>query len=119
MDLLVIVQVHQDQSEDLAKVKTRDHLLECLLAWARRVVVDGNIVFGTRQDLVLIIKGTPLTVDSHGGVGGKVHVCQLRDGATVFHVSGIASGSEDTTNLHLGVGVCGSNQCSCGVVDQG
>merc|ERR1712093_381559 len=68
--------------------------------------------------LVLVVEGTPFAINGHRCVGWKIHVGELGDGAAVLHIGCVTAGSEDTTDLHLGVGVCGGDQCSSGVVDQ-
>ena len=50
---------------------------------------------------MLVIEGALFAVDGHGRVGGKVHMGDFRDGAAVFHVCGVAAGSEDTADRIL------------------
>lgn len=116
--LVVVMKVDHDQTEDLTQVETCNHLLKGLLTRARRVLVDDDIILGAWQDLVLIIKGTPLAVDGHRGVGRQVHVGQLRNRASILHIGGVAASAKDAANLHLGVGVCRGDQSTSGIVDQ-
>ena len=44
LDLGLLVQVDEDQAEELTKVETGNHLLESLLAGARRLLVDDHVV---------------------------------------------------------------------------
>lgn len=118
MNVLVIMEIHQNESEDLAEIKARNHLFKSLLTRARRVAVDGDIEFGTRKYLVLVVESSPLAVDGHGSIRGQVHVRQFGNGAAVFHISSVAASSKDATNLHLSVGVGRSNHGTSGVVDE-
>lgn len=104
--IVIVMEVHHDQSEDFAQVQTGDHLLEGLLTRTRRVLVDDNIILGARENLVLVIKSTPLAVDSHRRIRGQIHVGKFRDGAKVLHVRSIAARAEDTADLHLRISVC-------------
>lgn len=119
LDGRLLVQVDEDQTEELAKVKTSDHLLESLLAGARRLLVDDHVVLGAREDLVLVVKGAPLAVDGDCLLRVQVHVSELRDVATGLHVGGVAASAEDTADPHLRVRVGTSYQGTGGVVDQG
>ena len=67
---------------------------------------------------MLVVKGSPLAVDGHGQLGVKVHVLQLGDGATLLHVGGVATGTENAANLDARVGVGGSDHGTGRVVDQ-
>ena len=67
---------------------------------------------------MLVVKRTPFAVDGHEHVRGQVQVSELGNGAAVLHVGGVATGAEDATNLHLGVGIGRCNESSGGVVDQ-
>lgn len=119
LDLGLLVQVDEDQAEELTKVETGNHLLESLLAGARRLLVDDHVVAGAREDLVLVVEGAPLAVDGNLLVGVKLHVGELGDVAAGLHVGGVATSAEDATNSHLRVRVGTSYQGSGGVVDQG
>ena len=119
LDLGLLVQVDEDQAEELTKVETSDHLLEGLLARARRLLVDDHVVAGAREDLVLVVEGAPLAVDRNLLVGVQLHVGELGDVAAGLHVGGVATSAEDATNSHLRVRVGTSYQGSGGVVDQG
>lgn len=119
LDLGLLVEVDEDETEKLAEVETGDHLLESLLARARRLLVDDDVVLGARQDLVLVVEGTPLAVDGHEVVGVEVHVGELGDVSASLHVGGVAASAEDATDLHLGIRVGTSNHGTGGVVDQG
>lgn len=112
------MKINQDQAEQLTQVQTSNHLLKSLLTRARRVLVDDDVVLGAGQNLVLVVEGTPLTVDSHGGVRRQIHVGQLGNRTTVLHVGSIAASAKDATNLHLGVCVCGGDQGTSSIVDQ-
>lgn len=112
------MEVHHDKAEELTQVQTSNHLLKGLLTRARRVLVNDDVVLGTGQNLVLVVKSTPFTVDSHRGVRREVHVCQLGNRAAVLHVGSIAAGAENAANLHLGVGVGRSDQGTSSVIDQ-
>ena len=119
LDLGLLVQVDEDQAEELTKVETGNHLLESLLAGARRLLVDDHVVAGAREDLVLVVEGAPLAVDGNLLVGVELHVGELGDVAAGLHVGGVATSAEDATNSHLRVRVGTSYQGSGGVVDQG
>lgn len=105
VDILVLMQVDQNKSEDFAKVETSDHLLKGLLTWSWRVLVNDDIVWGSRQDLVFVVKSTPLAVDCHWSVSWEIQVVKLWNTAEFFHVGSVATGSEDASNLHGGIGV--------------
>lgn len=44
---------------------------------------------------------------------------ELGDLSTFLHISSVGTSSEDGANSHLFVGVCGSDQSTCRVVDKG
>lgn len=115
----IVVEVHQNKSEDLSQVEAGNHLLKGLLTRSRRVPVNNLVELCSWKNFMLIIKSSPFTVDRHWRLWCQVHVGQFGDGADFFHISGVAPCSEDATYLHLGIGVGGSNQGSCSVVDQG
>ena len=119
LDRGLLVEVDEDQTEELTKVETSDHLLEGLLTRARRLLVDDHVVAGAREDLVLVVEGAPLAVDGNLDVGVHLHVSELGDVAEGFHVGGVAASAEDTADPHLRVRVGTSYQGSGGVVDQG
>lgn len=115
---LVLVEVDEDEAEELAEVEAGDHFFEGLLAGTGGFLVDDDVVGRQWEDFVLVVEGTPFAINGHRCVGWKIHVGELGDGAAVLHIGCVTAGSEDTTDLHLGVGVCGGDQCSSGVVDQ-
>jgi hypothetical protein len=116
--VLSVVHIEQDETEDLTKVQTSNHLLKGLLTRTRRLLVDLLVVLGERQNLVFVVESTVLAVNGDRELGVKVHVSQLRNGTAVLHVSSVTSGTEDTSDLHLGVGVSRGDQSTSGVVDQ-
>src|SRR4051812_12185690 len=81
-----LMQIQQCQSEYLAKIQSRYHLLECLLAWPWRLAVNDDIIRCSWQDLVLIVKGSPLTVDGHGKMRVKVEMCDLGNITAMIHI---------------------------------
>lgn len=118
-DVVLLMEIEEDQTEDFSKVKTGNHLLECLLTGSWRLLVNNQIVLGQREHNVLVVKSTPLAVDGHGGVCGKIHVGELGDATSILHVGGVATRSEDASDLHLGISVGTSYQGTGGIVDQG
>jgi len=119
LDLGLLVQVDKDQTEELTKVETGNHLLESLLARARRLLVDDHVVAGARENLVLVVEGAPLAVDGNLLVGVQLHVSELGDVAAGLHVGGVATSAENAADPHLRVRVGTSYQGTGGVVDQG
>ena len=119
LDGRLLVKVDEDQTEELAKVKTGDHLLEGLLAGARRLLVDDHIVAGAGEDLVLVVESAPLAVDGDLNVGVHLHVSKLGNVTEGLHVGSVAASTEDTADPHLRIRVGTSYQGSGGVVDQG
>jgi hypothetical protein len=118
VDLLVLVQVNQDLAEKFTEVETGNHLLESLLTWSWRLLVDDDIVWSAGKNLVLVVKCTPLAVDGHWSVWWKVHVGKLWDGTAVLHVRSVTSGTEDASDLHASISVGGSDKSTGGIVDQ-
>lgn len=119
LDRWLLVEVDEDQTEELAKVETSDHLLEGLLTRARRLLVDDDIVAGAREDLVLVVESAPLAVDGNLNVGVHLHVGKLGNVTEGLHVGSVAASAEDTADPHLRIRVGTSYQGSGGVVDQG
>jgi hypothetical protein len=119
LDSRLLVEVDKDQTVELAKVETGDHLLEGLLARARGLLVDDHIVAGAWEDLVLVVECAPLAVDGDLNVGVHLHVGKLRNVTEGLHVGGVATSAKDTADPHLRIRVGTSYQGSGGVVDQG
>lgn len=119
LDSGLLVQVDEDETEELAKVETSNHLLESLLARARRLLVDDHIVLGAREDLVLVVEGAPFAVDGNLILGVHLHVCELGNVLNGLHVGSVATSAKDTADPHLRVRVGTSYQGTGGVVDQG
>lgn len=115
---MVVMEVHHNQSENLAQVQTGDHLFEGLLTRTRRVLVDDNIILGARENFVLIIKSTPLAVDGHRRIRRQLHVGKFWNGAKVLHVRSIAARAKDTADLHLRVSICRRDESTSRIVDQ-
>ena len=113
------MEVNENEAEEFAEVEACDHLFKGLLARAGGVFVDYNVVGRARENVVFVVEGAVFAVYGDGHIWGEVVGGNFGDGAAVFHVSCVATCAEDATNFHGVVGVCGSNEGSCGVVDQG
>ena len=100
------MQIQKHKSEDLPKIQSSHHLLESLLTWSRRLFIDDDVVGRSWQDLVCIIEGSPLTVDTHRPLRIEVHVFEFGNVAALLHVSCVAAGAEDAADLAFGIGVC-------------
>jgi len=81
-------------------------------------MINNDIIRGSRENLVLVVKRTPFTVDGHRCLRWESKVCQLWDRATILHVGRIAPRSKDAANLHLGVSVSRGDKRSSGIIDQ-
>jgi hypothetical protein len=113
------MQVNENKAEYLAKIEACDHLLKCLLARAWGGFVDNCVVFGDREDDVLVVKGAIFTIDCHGQVRVEIEVVQLGDGAAIFHIRSVATGAKDAADSHGLVGVGGGDQGTGCIVDEG
>ena len=118
-DVGVVVEADDGEAEDLAKVEPCYHFLEGLLAWARGVSVDDDVVGSARENDVFVVECAVFAIDGDGHIRGKVMVGDLGDGAAILHVCSIASGAEDTANAHQVIRVRGCDQRAGRVVDQG
>ena len=118
VDVGVVVEIQQHNAEDLSKIQPRDHLLESLLAGPRRVCINLLVVFGEREHHVLVVKGAPFTVYSHGRIWWQVHVGKLGNRSALLNVSCVATGAEDAANLHFRIRVRRGHQGARGIVDE-
>ena len=74
-----LMEIYEDKSEYLAEIKPCNHLLESLLAWPWRVSIDSNIVGCSRQDYMLIVESSVLTIDRNQQFGVQLQMCELRN----------------------------------------
>ena len=73
------MEVDEHEAEDFAQVEACDHFFKGLLAGARGVFIDLDVVGGLREDGVLVIEGTVFAVNCHGHVWGQVEVLEFGD----------------------------------------
>lgn len=113
-------QVANDQSEHFSKVQTRNHLFKCLLVGLVGGFIDDNVVFRSRQVLVLKrVERSPFAVDGHTGSAWKTNRVHLGDVLGCLHVGRVTSGTENDRNLGVRVDVVGGDKGTGGIVDQG
>lgn len=73
----------------------------------------------TQVSVLKRVERSPLAVDSHLLAVGQSQSLHLGDVVDGLHVGGVASGSEDDSDLGGGVDVVGGNKSASGVVDEG
>lgn len=115
---MAVNDIQQSKAEDFTQIQSSCHLLKCLLTRTGRVSVDDVIVLCEGKNDVLVVKSSIFTVDGNGGIRGQVEVSKLGDGSGVFHICSVNASAKDTADFHFGVGVCGSDECSGGIIDQ-
>jgi hypothetical protein len=84
-------------------------VLESLLAWPWRILVNYDIVGSSWKDLEFVVESTPFTIDGHWALRRQIHMCKLRNGATILHICGVTARAEDTADFHGSVRVCRGN----------
>ncbi|KAH3662458.1 hypothetical protein OGAPHI_005710 [Ogataea philodendri] len=121
-DKSFLVGLQHDESDELSQVVTGGHLLESLLAWSWRLVIDLDVEFGSWKNFVGVVERSILTVDQHWRVWSDVgfqFALEFWNVLDAVVVRTVDTCSKDAAHLGEFVGVSRCNQSSTGVVDQG
>ena len=103
-EVVVLVHVQNSEAEELTEEHARDALLKHLDPGIDGGLVESDVVLGGRQNLELVVEGTPFSVDDHLSCGFVVVALQrFLDVGQFLNIGAVGSSTENGTKKGSGL----------------